>query len=282
VCEPKSELGNLVYWIDELTVENLSVVLVVDQKYPDSVSFLSNTVRTNPSIRLEIVSFSNPGEAREYGRRFVDTEFVCFWDADDIPNVSQIMNGIKEFTSNTDLLIGRFRKIQFDDPVIGEVSRKPTSLEEIFANPGLWRMIFRTESIKHAKFPKISMAEDQIFFAELRPWTLNYMLVEEMFYNYSIGRQSQLTNNANAINDLSTSIELLILLLKNEPINVGKFYLGILLASQLTSLFKRKKFLLLKSSYLKILRLVIQKPSLIFPILRSSFSTYRMKIVKNV
>jgi len=281
ICEPVSELRNLLHWIDDLSGENLALVLVVDDKYPQSVSLLREVAILKPWIWLEVVSLSNPGSAREYGRKFVKTEFVCFWDADDTPNVRQIMRAIDGIEPDIDLLIGGFKKVQFENSDIGTANQRPKSLAEIFATPGLWRMIFRTSSIAHIKFPELSMAEDQIFFAELRPWTLKYSLIEEILYEYSIGRKSQLTNNSSALEDLSSSIEILCTFLKKESTNIGEYYLGILLVSQIISLLKRKKFILVSKCHFKIFKLLIWKPRLNFSLMRSFLSICRIKIVKN-
>jgi len=281
VCEPISEIENLIKWLKNPLPSNLRVVLAADISYPETVNLLRETVDSKSQLRLVVVSCRNPGETREYGRKFVESEFVCFWDSDDFPDVKEILKIVKGIQPDTDFLIGGYRRERRGEPRSKASVRSPENLQDIFINPGIWRMVFRTKSIEDARFPPFLMAEDQVFLAELRPWTLNYSLVGESLYNYTTGRKSQLTNNPKAIDDLSLSIHKICDLLEKEPTKIGRIYLGMLLTSQFNSLLKRRKYLLIKRNLSKVLRITIKSPSLALSILRGSILTYKKKFKKH-
>ena len=105
---------------------------------------------------------------------------------------------------------------------------------KIALHPGLWRFVFRRNSLKEIGFPNISMGEDQILLSRLNIEARKLCHVNEIGYTYMIGRVGQLTKNSQAIQDLRISIhELQSRLSLNSEFNV------ILLLRQLLTLVKR-------------------------------------------
>jgi len=242
-----SDSRNLESWLSTIKQFRIHVVLVLDA--PDEkLSRIQKELKLNFSnnqVTITNVSFGNPGAARNEGIRFAKGDWIAFWDSDDLPNVEQTKNlvaihGSKDF----DLLVQDYsiksnpqNSIHHIKIVNGENS---DLLDNLSFNPGIWRLIFRKDSIQNILFPTLLMAEDQLFIAEFEPWKRRILYTGVENYQYFKGVAGQLTSNSEAISDLIFSTNALISKIVDfEFDKVGKVFLSNMLFRQITTSFVR-------------------------------------------
>ena len=157
-------------------------------------------------VEIILVDVKSPGLARNAGLEKIKKGWVSFWDADDVPKVSEFY----EMVLNADRLAlsvcaGSFEVLDSQgvttrDFLLSE--EKENALTEIGMNPGLWRFSFRREIIKDSRFTKHRMAEDQLFLSEIDFTIDDFFISRSFVYRYLINQPGQLTSNTDAIVDL--------------------------------------------------------------------------------
>lgn len=216
VSEPASELTTLVEWVGKIDFR-VSVVLVVNKKFADSVELLTNIAGGQKSVRVVEVESADPGSARELGRRYCKTEFIAFWDCDDLPNYEAVLESIANMADSTDVLIGDYTK--FDVITHESVNLKnEANIYKVLHTPGIWRMVFRMQSILSLHFPELRMAEDHVFLGKIICSTLKIEYVEVNFYRYSVGRRMQLSQDPAALSEIPLAINQILELLKDDSL----------------------------------------------------------------
>jgi hypothetical protein len=78
-------------------------------------------------------------------------------------------------------------------------------LTSIARNPGIWRMIFRRDSLSSVVFPEISMAEDQVFLTRYNLADRSILKSEIVVYRYRFGNNFHLTKQKSALKGLKLS-----------------------------------------------------------------------------
>ena len=205
----------------------IEVVVVVDSQ--DS----SERIRTmNLFSSVDYSSFrivesleESPGEARNVGMVLSERQYVTFWDADDIPAITEVVEMLLRLSAEPKKKygIGSFEIIEpMSTNVLSRqvLTEKGDSLVKIFDNPGIWRWIFLKENIQETKFQKFRMGEDQDFIADLNPKLDEIIFSNLVTYRYVKGWSNQLTNNQVAVNDLIKSIQYLAEKVLNDEANV--------------------------------------------------------------
>jgi cellulose synthase/poly-beta-1,6-N-acetylglucosamine synthase-like glycosyltransferase len=91
VASTIANLSNLDRNISKALASEIQVVLIIDQvskaSNPQLERIYEKYVQESKAFRFRREKFESPGKARNEGFRFVETEFVTFWDADDFVNV---------------------------------------------------------------------------------------------------------------------------------------------------------------------------------------------------
>lgn len=242
ICEPIEELVALSSLISLIRHTLIKLVLVVDMKNYETFEYLQDLTQDINNISVFHVNFGNPGETREYGRQHVITEFICFWDSDDHPNISAILQVIENSSADIDVYIGNYSLKFINGKKPNVLVKHQENLEFIHLNPGVWRFIFRNESILDAHFPPIRMGEDQIFLLETKLWEKNIAFVNKNFYDYSVGRAGQLTETRSALVDLLPAFKLITSLHDDFRQNLATRYYSIVATRIYVSLIKRMPF----------------------------------------
>ena len=205
-------LSNLYKWIREIGPYKPKIILVTSTLFKETLEEVVLNITTGElSNYCQVISgeFSNPGDSRNAGFKEVETNWVTFWDSDDIPNVANV---IKIMTSGiveeNDFIIADFevqnaitKQIQPQLTTKGHVD----SMICLSLSPGLWRWFIRKNQIKANPFPALRMGEDQVFLAATQFWEKRFKFVEPISYTYVTNQQNQLTSNRDAISDLRYS-----------------------------------------------------------------------------
>ena len=218
------------------------IIVVHDYRDEETSEELKQFTRQlkNENLILLEERFGNPGSARNAGIKLSQRDYLAFWDADDQPNVDQFIHFFEAMQiSQTDLGIAEYSILDADRRIHQHrLSGENLDLcwEKIAIQPGLWRMIFKTEVSRKIEFPPLRMGEDQIFLALFVNKARNVFLSHLNVYTYFLGVDGQLTSNPVAIAELNSSLDILEGIIDNFDNTWGKkivevMYLKMLLSS---------------------------------------------------
>jgi len=202
------EKSNLDCWMEALRNEEIEVVLVYDGNVPDEKKDLEQLLsRTQISKKKLLYSSSrNPGGTRNIGLQAVTGEWFCFCDADDLPEIQNLLQAKNEVAKQTQVIVGQYKKITSMDNQVAFAS-ETNSLEGLLVELGLWRILFRTSDFRSYMFPDSKMGEDQAFviFSSLTTREIQYSNYN--FYNYFYSISGQLTRHRQKYEQLALSID---------------------------------------------------------------------------
>ena len=223
--------------------KNYPIKLLIIMDCQDSQAILEFKERNAEILgeQVEILESDsgNPGGARQVGLQFVDTDWVCFWDADDFPDLQNVICSIEKMPPSTKILIGGFTVVDLDGKSLKlskfEIECPDRCLREFARNPGLWRIAVRSEILRNIHFKNLLMGEDQLFIAEILALGEELEFSEDNFYYYNAYNPSSLTKNSTAFLDLkSASISMQEILKKSNEAHFStilRMYVYILLSS---------------------------------------------------
>jgi hypothetical protein len=111
--------------------------------------------------------------------------------------------------SGSDVTLGDFQRLDSSSAkvTLKEISNRQKPLESVAINPGLWRFAFKSDLLSTTKFPDLSMAEDQIFLADVLDKSGNLSYFQEVVYEYWNHPSGQLTKNVEKIGQLNIAVE---------------------------------------------------------------------------
>ena len=205
--------GNLFHLketINKCYERQVEVVLVHDDHNDGTRELLENLKLENPWIYIERGIFRAPGKARNAGLKYVETEWFCFWDVDDIPNVENISEALSNSISiEVEVLVGFFTikdamTEQHETWSLPNIQKRAAI--EIAVNPGLWRFVFRSKQYRDCVFEDSSMGEDQLYLAQANINFNKMELVRKEFYVYITNQVAQLTSDVPRVVQLHSII----------------------------------------------------------------------------
>lgn len=209
-------LHNLESWLSTIRDLDIQIIIVHDRKDSETEKQLLVILGTINSSKIIFLSgaFGSPGAARNAGLERVDSNFVCFWDSDDLPQPQSILSDLETYSGDCEILVGQYVRIGDGSKEIGQINSKDTSASDVAMNPGLWRMVFRSDFISSVKFQTMRMGEDQLFLAEIMALKPRVSFTHTLFYSYFVGHPGQLTRSPGAIIELFGAFEALLSLRK--------------------------------------------------------------------
>jgi glycosyltransferase involved in cell wall biosynthesis len=150
---------------------------------------------------------SDPGVARNEGIKQASGEWIVFWDPDDKPNISAVIELIsKGSDEKSRMIVGQYEIENESGGLITE-SRMQMHLDSKFArNAGLWRCIFKNDLAASISFRSLRMAEDQIYLCEFDLDSVNILFSNKVIYKYIKYQSGQLTKSKKALQDIPTAI----------------------------------------------------------------------------
>jgi len=196
---------------------NADVVLVLDSCGVDDFEDAKNLAESlNVKVKVVSTNSRNPGGARNSGLQLCRSQWIVFWDSDDDPVQTALLEMINAAEENScSIAIGGYREIivgsPFDLYKHGKSSEKLNVNNwqfEVGVSPGLWRFAFKSESLKGIDFPDLRMGEDQVFLQRVFHDIQNIYFSSETVYQYRIGSASQLTYGNKNLNELTSAITL--------------------------------------------------------------------------
>jgi hypothetical protein len=208
-------------------------------------SFLDEIKVAN--LQVLDTSIESPGVARNMGLDACTTQYVTFWDSDDLPAISPTCNLLKQLeqapkkkygVGSFEIIDAKTKKLLSRHQVNEEWNLK----NEVIKTPGIWRWIFKSDSLMDVRFQSFSMGEDQDFLADLNPNIHYAILSEEVTYIYVTGWSKQLTKNQGAVDEIISSISYLATKIFTQSANVwhAKFLFRQILTAMKRASWKKK------------------------------------------
>jgi glycosyltransferase involved in cell wall biosynthesis len=215
----EGKLSNLFSWLPEANALGFQVILVCNCCIDGTRRELEDFTQTQNLGNVSIFECNEPGpgNARNFGKKLVSGEFILFWDSDDV-GYPKAVQEILEKTQDFDLLLASSLT---EPPTLISRLELGTSeinkLDEFSLNPGLWRCIFRANSIKSIKFGESRMGEDQVFLARVLATSPDIESNPGVIYKYLMNVPNQLTSKKENIAGLVSSVNLTKHLIYSTP-----------------------------------------------------------------
>lgn len=150
---------------------------------------------------------NSPGLSRNYGLQHADSDWVAFWDSDDIGLVEEAISAIHNSPLNTDFILAGYSQVSQVTKRANKVSTPMGNFSMAMINPGIWRFIFRKSAIVNTNFPAYRMGEDQVFLARLLINDSSVYFSDKNIYLYVEGEGGQLTKEKTAVSEILLAID---------------------------------------------------------------------------
>ena len=234
VTKMHGRLQNFSEWLESSSEFNIEIFLVHDVQDSDTGDELRRILvqSKHPTVHFSEGKFGNAGDARNSVLKRCKGAWICFWDSDDLPIVSEI---VRQLDDDYQVVIGEF-EIHFENGEIEVYSHKKSRtacLRNVSFSPGIWRFAFRAEVIFNLKFPPFRMGEDQGFLAQIDWQKLNIKFVNRTFYKYFSGYSFQTTARTNSRASLLDSLQFLKSLL-DKGLGTPRFIHNLIFRQSLT------------------------------------------------
>lgn len=247
----------LLQTLEKTAIFPMTVILSFDVSNKDLEfkSFLDEIQKLSQRPSQVLVGECNsPGLARNRALQEVKTDWVTFWDSDDLPDPESVMKLTSETMSQGKAVgVGKFEIISSEFSNQTLPIQQPWSDEpflDIAINPGIWRFVFNTKRINKTVFPAMLMGEDQVFLARLNLRKDEMNFSELVTYRYLKHSSGQLTSSKSSIQEIIQAS----ILLDSESTTVSDSPLNMMLFSNqiLTGLLRTNSKT--KMAYLKLLK----------------------------
>jgi hypothetical protein len=181
---------------------NVRVSLVLDSFGDSERESIEICIRNLHDHEIELIEgdFGNPGSARNSALDRVETEWFCFWDSDDMPDIGKYLEMVNSAeASNVPIAKGGYKIVSksgkiFEKIVIPTIG--PSHPAEHISDPGLWRYALNKKIYGELRFPPIRMGEDQDYLVQALMITDSVHIFPQAVYSYSVGGNDQLTQSA--------------------------------------------------------------------------------------
>ena len=179
---------NIKYLINLKDIHKFKLVFILDSCPLYAENDLKELLSSAKNINFIILSrnYNSASESRNEGLSIVDTEWLCFWDSDDLPNLNEFYNLYTSTSSeNVDLVVGQIRTAYVKRGL--EIKSKTTKTSSYFTlalDLGFTRILYRSSFIKELFFSKYEIGEDTLFLAEIICKKPSIFFSQALVYNY--------------------------------------------------------------------------------------------------
>jgi len=261
-------------------------LIIVHDKHDDATSDeLSELIysRQNGHVTFLEGKFGNPGETRNHGLLFCETDWVTFWDSDDQVYVENYIDMLNEtILSDAKLGIGLIGVSKEKHYARSDKIESDSSLILQIANfPGFTRMIYHKSILKENIFPDLRFGEDLVFLAALNVKFTDSHIYNHEVYRYFVGNEYQATSSKPTPEQITKLLGLLISLFKAPATINQQFVVALIVKIVLSRSKNREIFFDIASNpklFTKILIIFLKNPSFVFGAIRY-FLLNRPKVV---
>lgn len=231
--------------LQECNQIEIKIQLICDDHKDGTRDELEKYIESNLLTNSELLYSDQhgPAEARNLGLSKVETDFVVFWDADDLPNPRLTLESLELAESATSTLIcNQYSIVDLKNNQMTYTSRKrSTNLENyqaIGAQPGLWRFIFSSDLARKFRFIDSRMGEDQLYLTEILTLEPILHFSDLVTYKYFTSVPGQLTGSSKYVSDLRKIVPGVQSAIRNNR-NESRVISQIILIQILIALLKR-------------------------------------------
>ena len=200
-------------WTESTSLRNFELIFVNDSsdyEVEKKLEEIASKLRDRLNVKILTSNSRNPGGSRNIGLSSAEGSWIVFWDCDDIPDPLRVFEMIRKAEEEkSDVTFGSYqiRSSSSQSIEIKKINEVGKMFESVAINPGLWRFAFKSEIAKDTAFPELSMAEDQIFLAEILFKSPRLQYFNEIVYEYWNYPVGQLTKDKNKLCDLSLALD---------------------------------------------------------------------------
>jgi glycosyltransferase involved in cell wall biosynthesis len=274
---------SLIRWLASQDYNDVEVIVVLDEAAASSEQIIKTRNAFLPfAVKVLSDSFGSPGLARNAGMQVNKSEWVAFWDADDLPLIGNFHQMVQEANQKgfnicvgdyilRDLESGalKYRKLPDSD----DLDLLPALIGR---DPGIWRFAFRKKVLERMFMP-VRMAEDQIFLMENKIFDHDIYLGHKIVYCYSYGGIKQSTSNKSLIEDLKEAISISINHLSAIKVSPNCQFASTLLSRQMLTALKRGSFKLRLWTLREVLNRIIHGDRMLIADFFRSFLNLRQR-----
>ena len=245
------DFDNVAKIIEETRNCDIELIIVNDSGTAavHDMKMLSNL--GNQRLRIVRSEKRNPGGARNIGLKYATGESVIFWDSDDHPDITKVLQmNNKLLASDNDFVIGGYTKIK--NGLIEKYNIPRNKKLDIIVNPGIWRIVFKKSSIINVKFIECNIGEDQLFMAGIFDLKLKGSSFNENVYYYKKS-QDILTSSPKILENYEFTLEKIESQISKKSRNIQLVHSNLLL-----SYIKRSKNRNLKKAILILIKAIFK------------------------
>jgi hypothetical protein len=179
---------NIKYLVNLKDIHKFKIIFILDSCPLYAENNLKELLFSTKNINFIVLNrnYNSAAESRNEGLSIVDTEWLCFWDSDDLPNLNEFYNLYTSVSSeNVDLVVGQMRTDYLRNGLeIKSKKTKTSSLLTLALDLGFTRILYRTLFIKELFFSKYKIGEDILFLAEIICKKPSIIFSQALVYNY--------------------------------------------------------------------------------------------------
>jgi hypothetical protein len=181
-------LDNIKYLVNLKDIHKFKLIFILDSCPLYAENDLKELLFSTKNINFIVLNrnYNSAAESRNEGLSIVDTEWLCFWDSDDLPNLNEFYNLYTSVSSeNVDLVVGQIRTSYLRNGLeIKSKITKTSSQLTLALDLGFTRILYRSLFIKELFFSKYKIGEDILFLAEIISKKPNIIFSQALVYNY--------------------------------------------------------------------------------------------------
>ena len=211
--------------LNEASLYPISILLVHDVQDNHSSSLLRGILKDFAFRNVTLLEgeFGSPGDARNFGLKFLETDWVNFSDGDDEPIFGELCN-LVEISSReeVDIGIGLLEVVDVNHINRTKIHQHKKFLSlgcQLGLQPAFTRMVINRSLVSGKKFESTKMGEDQIFVLDLFQNDVRVLLSNEVVYRYLVGRSFQATESLDSIIEIEKSLYLVLNRMKKANLN---------------------------------------------------------------
>ena len=219
------DINRILVWLPELPME-YQLIIAHDIKSREFSPLETNNLKAvHQNLKIVEGYFGGPGNTRNEGLRLVNSSYVAFWDADDLPSITNFNEMYEQFrNSHYEIAVGGYSKLNVKNNKMKIIlPNQDALLYQIAGEVALWRFIFKTQTVHGIKFPKLYMAEDQIFVSNVFSSIEKIKVFRKVVYNYTYNNNGQLTSGVYDYKIFVEAIKLLFSDLKKKDLQQQNF-----------------------------------------------------------
>jgi len=203
-------LAQLEKWLVKSNIPpQIRIILIHDIQFSSKCIFRLRKIKTSfERDRFILITgkFGSPGTARNAGLDKVTSNWVVFWDSDDLPEPKKYLDMILMSESkNAKICIGRCEIIEIKNKVHSKATESSCLLNVAYS-PGIWRMAFMSKLLQGTRFSDSPWGEDQRFLIDIDILEHRIFQFKQVVYSYYKGVPNQLVGAKKFVGNLAAEI----------------------------------------------------------------------------